>query len=552
MHTNRSALAALLGCALLSACATPLVRVAQPDLREGAPVIERLVDLGGQPLPDAGLLSQDESDGVLTTGEWVAVLGQGLDAGGRSSVTVDGAAIAIKGHLQGGSLLVQVPRRLAPRQTHQLAVTTPAGTTAVSFTVKSYIVVGDTSGKTVRFLPMEPNGKTVLSKPAANIDVKEAYLHTLSPSGAWLYVVQSLGQEDQKKSLVSEIAVVHMGASKHPKLVGTFPFQSATLPTAVTMLDENTLLVLCENELLVCEVKGGRVATVGRVDLPRAPGKSLYVDVEAVSGRAAIALEAYGNSVTLIDLSDLRQPRVQTTLDVGKVKGVPWSVDLARDPDDDRAVWLLQGPNFRLSGEKVSQSVDAVTAKVKAALGLKKSTAATPTDEAKAPQESYARLVRIRADGGALQIAGERPLPSDFFPFFLLAQPKGEFLISGVTSDVFRFAGLPRSFAGLKSAIDVLTGSLQFGRILRLRAGGSAEPVVKGPALYFNLDTLTDGTLLYSVIRPGFRVLPPSLDVEWGVESAGSSDTDQDYQRLLQLEWTTLIPPYALGLLSVQ
>jgi hypothetical protein len=93
---------------------------------------------------------------------------------------------------------------------------------------------------------------------------------------------------------------------------------------------------------------------------------------------------------------------------------------------------------------------------------------------------------------------------------------------------------------------------LQFGRILRLREGGSAEPVVKGPALYFNLDTLTDGTLLYSVIRPGFGVLPPSLDVEWGVESAGSSDADQDYQRLVQLEWTTLIPPYALGLLSVQ
>jgi hypothetical protein len=550
MHINRSCLVTLLGCALLSACAAPLVRVAQPDLREGVPVIDRLVDLGGLPLPDAGQLSQQESDGVLTPGEWVAVLGQGLDAGNRSRVTVDGAAIEIKGHLQGGSLLVQVPRRLAPRQAHQLAVTTPSGTSAISFAVKAYVVVGDTNGKTVHFLPMDPNAKTVLSKSAADIEVKEAFLHTLSPSGAWLYVVQAVGREGEQTAPVSEIAVVNMAARKRPRLVGAFPVQSATLPTSVAMLDENTLLVLSESDLVVCDVKGGRIATVGRVDLPRSPGKSLYVDVEAVSGRAAVVLEAYGNAVTLVDLSDLRQPRVKNTLDVGKVKGVPWSVDLVVDPDDSSAVWLLQGPNFRISGEKVSQSVDAFAAKTKAVLGIKKATA--PSADATPPQESYARLVHIRTDGGALQVADERPLPGDFFPFFLLAQPKGEFLISGVTSDVFRFAGLPRSLDGLKSAVDVLTGSLQFGRIMRLRASGPAESVIKGPALYFNLDTLADGMLVYSVIRPGFRILPPSLELEWGVESAGKSDVDQDYRRLRDLEWTAIIPPYALGILNVQ
>jgi hypothetical protein len=539
--------------ALLSACAAPIVRTAQPDpYNAGTPVIERLVDLGGMPLPSSGVLSQDDSDGVLTPGEWVAVLGKGLDAGSRSRVTVDGVVTEIKGHLQGGSLLVQVPRRLPPRKMHQLVVATPSGAATTQFPVRSFVVVGDTSGKTVRFVPMEPGAKTVLSKPAAELEVQEAYFHALSPSGAWLYIVQALGQKDDQKRLGSEIAVVHMGARKLPRRVGSFSIQSAALPTSVAMLDESTLLVLSESELVVCEVKAGRGAAVARIDLPRTPPKTLYTDVEVISGRAAVLLDVYGNAVTLVDLTDLRQPRVVTTLEVGKVKGVPWSIDLDRDPDDAAAVWLLQGPNLRISGDKVSQYADHLTAQTQATLGMKKPGLPAQAAKQKELDESYSRLVRIRAEAGALQIAGERPLPRDFYPFFVAAQPQGEFLISGVTSDVFRFAGLPRSLDGLKSAIDVLTASLQFGRIVRLRADGTAEPLVKGPALYFNLGTLTDGMVLYSVIRPGFSVLPPSLEVEWGVESAGKSDTDQDYRELAELDWTAVIPPYAFGALSVQ
>jgi hypothetical protein len=160
--------------------------------------------------------------------------------------------------------------------------------------------------------------------------------------------------------------------------------------------------------------------------------------------------------------------------------------------------------------------------------------------------------VQLHTDGSSLQLAAERALPSEFFPFYLSPQSSGEWLVSGVSSDVFRFAGLPRSLDGVKSAVDVLTGSIQFGRILRLRDGSAAEAVVKGPALYFNMDTLADGTLVYSVIRPGFSALPPSLHVEWGVESAGLSDADQDYRSLAELEWEAIIPPYTFGMLSVQ
>jgi hypothetical protein len=530
--------------------------VAQPDLKAGPPIVERLVDLGGRALPDAGPLSRDDSDGVLTPGEWVAVLGQQLDAGAATQVTVDGKAIAVKGHLQGGSLLVQVPRHLGARKTHLLAVTTPSGASSISFNVKSYVVVSDTDGKIVHFLPIDAKAKTVLSKSALDLDVKAASLHVLAPSGAWLYVVQSLGQQTQENSTVSEIVLVHVGARGGPRQVGTFPIRSAAAPTSVTMLDDSTLVLLTESELLVYDVRGAKVAPVARVELPRGKEKLLYTDVEAFAARPAVAvLEAFANVVLLVDLSDVRAPRLLGSVSTSEAKGVPWSIDLVPDPIDGNSVWLLQGPNLRMSGEKVSRYVDAVVAGLKAKLGMGKPTNAAeppPPPSAAPEKESHGRLVQLRTDGSSLQLAAERALPSDFYPFFLSRQSSGEWLVSGVSSNVFRFAGLPRSLDGLKSAVDVLTGSIQFGRILRLRDGSAAEAVVKGAALYFNMDTLADGTLLYSVIRPGFSVLPPSLNVEWGVESAGSLDSDQDYRSLVELEWEAIIPPYTFGMLSVQ
>jgi hypothetical protein len=445
-----------------------------------------------------------------------------------------------------------MPRHMAARTAHQLAVTTPAGTSTLSFNVRSYVIVSETTGKTVHFIPMEATAKTVLPKTATEIDVKNATLHTLSPSGAWLYIVQDVAGQGEQNTVVSEVAVVHMGAKKIPQLVGSFSVPTATSPTSVTMLDEQTLLVLSETNLVVCAVETGRGTVIGRADLPRAAGKSMYVDVEAVAGQAAVALETYGNTVTLIDLSNRREPKVKTTLDVAKAKGVPWSIDLVPDPDDGNAVWLLQGPNLRVSGEKLSQYGEGLAEDTQAALGLTKSKATEAPREAKPAQQSHARVLHLRADGGAVQITGERALPDDLFPFHMLAEPKGEWLISGVTSDVFRFAGLPSTLDGIKSAASVLGNSVQFARIVRVRPDGSTEVVVKGAALYFALDRLSDGLLVYSVMRPGFRILPFSIHAEWGVESVGKSDADQDYRSLCDLFWTAVIPPYSLGVLSVQ
>jgi hypothetical protein len=562
---------------LLAGCsATPVVRIAHPEEVAGPPAIEQLVDLGGMPLAALGELSQEHRDDRLTPGEWVAVLGRSL--ANKPMVAIDGRPVPVAGYVQGGSLLIRVPRGISPRGKHRLQVRTPYGEATTTLRAASHLVAADLNGKSLRTLLMTHDTDRLLDHDPQDIDLKESYFHTLNASGNLLYVLQWFGTQhaapDGRTYTGSTIATLHMAARDKPQHVGSFPVATFGSPKALGMLDDSTLLVLSERDLVVMDVsRMGGEAEVARIDLPviaRPEGVPVqYQDMVVLQQPPSVAvLEVFSNSVSLINLQDRRAPRLEASLTLSRQLDVPWSIDIAPDPADGRSLWVLQGPNFRIAGDKLRQVIERVQAKaddVFAVLTGQPAAQAAPPAEppaspapgvapvpvqpapgAQPPSVRLSRLVRLRAEGQALRLVEERALPPSFFPFFAHARAGGEVLVSGINANVFRFGALPLSIDGLKQAISVVTDSVQVGTIVAVKKDAPFRPVVQGIAIYFGMETLPDGTLAYSMLRPGVQAIPPGMVASWGIEA------EDKFVELRTLEWTSLIPPYAVGAFAVQ
>src|SRR5687767_8675234 len=74
-------------------------------LPQGAPSLDQVIDLGAMPIVPEGLIAPLHSDGVITPGEWLALVGDELGADPR--VSIGGRRAKVEGYLEGGSLLVR-------------------------------------------------------------------------------------------------------------------------------------------------------------------------------------------------------------------------------------------------------------------------------------------------------------------------------------------------------------------------------------------------------------------------------------------------------------
>ena len=225
-------------------------------------------------------------------------------------------------------------------------------------------------------------------------------------------------------------------------------------------------------------------------------------------------------------------------LNLARDLALPLSIDMAADPEVSGAVWVLQGPNFRVAGEKLNRALRQIKVKVLSSV--------YEVESEDAP--TLSRVVRVNAGGtGEMKITAEVPLPDAFYPFQLLAGKGGELLVSGAGTRVLEFSKLKPTADVIKNALELVVDTPQFGRIIRIKPGARASLAVKGVMLYFGLAALPDGTLIYSLLRPGVSITSPFLAADWGVESA-----DGGYLRLRRMGWNNLIPPYQLGVLVLQ
>jgi hypothetical protein len=498
---------------LLSACATPLVRFGAPVASAVPPAIVEVVDLGGLPLPASGEVERRHSDGALSAGEWVALLGDGLDASAR--VSVDGQALAIEGFLRDGGLLVRVPRGLSPLEPHTLRVETAHGMVQRPLSVTTWAVAADTDGDAVRLARLVPGHKDVFAEPT-EIALRRAKHTAQSPDGALLYVIQT------PKDGRAELIVVHLAAKGGPEALASLEVATPSPPAGLLAVG-TTLLVLGERHLLRFDVSDPTAPRAAGVLELTAEAQRVYVDL-APLGPYVAALETWGNRVDLIDVASLSRVG---SVDVAPEMQLPYAIDLAPAPGG-ASLWVLAGPNFRVAGKRVAELTRGIVG-----------------DEASAPAAAP-QLLEVGLDGAKPVVLARRGLPDGFYPLFALAEPTGDVIVSGVGGAVLDVSQLDLSLDGLKKLVTLVGDLAQFGRIVRVPAAGAPQTVIEGLALYLNLDRLAGGQLVYAAMRIGAKPFPPSLKVDWGIETAS-----RGYAPLRSLGAELIIPPYSYGHIEV-
>lgn len=519
-------------------CGGGLARVANPlGTIAGPPQIDRVVDLGSLPLPGVGPLDAGQSDGLLTPGEWVAVTGKNL--GGAVQVRLGGVPARLGGYLVGDGVLLQVPRGLGVGR-QVLAVDNGQGRAEVPVQTASYVVGADAEGDVVAFRRLEATqaeGREGLgfAPQDRTLGFGGARFLALSPDGGVLYVLTETsgerrppgdGEDAAEKAQMERAApydllTVQMGAKKGPAAVGTTRVDLPGAPTAMTISEQGLLAI----------VTARGVTFVATSDAPTAPNPlpamSLLTGAEPCrliaatfygQGRFLALLEAYGNDVHIVDVSNPAQPQRRPPVNLSRAVGEPFSIDVARSLEDG-SLWVLQGPNFRVAGKRLRDGLQGAWAAA-TDLEFKRAGRAIGGTVAGGKGNSGSRVLRLVPTESGLDLAEEIALPSGLLPLFVTASARGVYVSALHGENPFRQA--EASLAGVGKLLSALRSSTQVGVVLEIQASdGQAMPVAKGMAMYGELARLPGGQLLVSTMRLGPGYLPPRLTLDWGFEIVG-------------------------------
>ncbi len=554
----------------LGGCGGSLTRVPMvPGMRAaGPPQISKVQDLGGLPLPSVGAISPEQSDGLFTPGEFVAVYGRNLTA--SSQVTVSGRAAPIVGAIDGGGLLLQIPRGVSTGQT-QLRIDNGAGTAETPITTALYAFGGDAAGNALRIRRLGPEGEqpeTLDDKPL-DIAFRLSRFQALSNDGALLFAIQepesdqapeaANGEAIPVGTVVCELLVVHLGAKHGPKEITRVPLSLVGKPTGLAMGPNGKLVVLQPRQLTVVDVSvPQRPQPLVVMPLWSAEQKRELVDAEFLGdGRLLALLEAYANQVHLVDFADASQPRLVSGVSLAQEFDQPFSIDLAPGPDPS-SVWVLQGPNLRLAGKRLLDGISGAWRDAKALelKGAARTLGNTAVGTAMLPSEPLTRVQLVQLVGGQLQVVKTLPLPSEIFPFFLQPDYRGSLFVSGMNRKN-QFTDLDASLDGMKRLLGAIKDTAQLGVILRVGTeDGSVSTALQGVAIYYDLALLPSGQLLSSTIRLGAGYIPPRVTLDWGLEVPGKS-----FAKLREVANTgfkitdvvrRMLPPYRYERIGVQ
>ncbi|OGW39672.1 MAG: hypothetical protein A2X58_14695 [Nitrospirae bacterium GWC2_56_14] len=509
---------------LLSSCqGAKLVRVSLGGPPAEKPKIEKLVDLGSLHVPREGELDLTESDGMFVAGEWVAMVGTGLNTD-QAKLLLDGKEVPIAAGIQGGGLLFRLPRDVKFRHAYTARVETPSGTDEITLPVTNLLVMGDPKGNRLLVWRTSPEEKKVFNDDSCSLACPGVGPFAHSPEGGVLYVVASGGKAEPEGLSRFELKTVHLGSKNVSKEVASTGFETRYPPISFAVAKGGSHgFLLTKGELAVFDLSDQeRPKFVARQVLPvlskdAAPGYGSLVLL--AGGSAAVVLDEPNNRVLLIDLSVPSSPAVSGAFPTGPPAAASYSIAIAADPRNVDALWVLTGLNTQQVRQRLSDMW---------------------SDKPASPITTRAGLVRMELKQNTLVADGPVDLPEGAMPLGLMIEANGDVLVSAVAYEKETFAKSGLSFQGAWTFVKGVWGSLFAGRIYRVTPNGNVSVEVTSINMLLSMARIEGGPLVYSTYRWSMDYVPPSVNVVLAVDVLKS-------QRLpvRELQWKMILPPYA-------
>jgi hypothetical protein len=508
-------------CAVLfMSCQTgKLIRVPMGGSSDVQPEIIRFIDLGSLSIPDQGELNTVESDETFIAGEWVAVVGTGLNTN-RTRLYLDGKEMTVRGGIQGGGLIFRLPRDLKFRHTATVRVVTPRGAAESKLQISNLLVIADARENRLVFWRTSADKGQPFEEQELSVPCAEAGPYALARSGGILYATAHSTKQEGPSPY--QLKTVHLGAKGGPREVFSTGYQAkadavSLVPTA------SHLFMLTGSELVVFSLADPtQPKFVAQQGLPLPTKHATYRDLILLGdGSKAAVLEQENNQVYLIDLAKPAAPGVAGPFAVVPAAESSYSIGLAPDRGNANAFWLLTGVNTQQLRERFQ------------ALWQDKPVDKTPT---------RAALFHIDLRENRLAARGEPVLlPEGVLPLGLSTERSGDVLITALA---YEKETLAKSSFSLKGALNLVKGvwnSIFAGRVYRVSPQGAVTNDLKSVNIFVSLAKIDDSPLVYSSYHLLAKSLTPSVKVVLAVDVHKS----QSFKvREVEMEWKMALPPY--------
>lgn len=509
----------------------------QIPINKAAPKISGLTDLGGLDIPLGGGIPTNFSDGRYSPSEWILVRGNNL---GATSVDIDGVSVKVDQYF-GANPLIRVPTNLAPLKKHLLKVQTDLGVAQTEFYTSHYIATTDTDGKKVHLIRTNHDERGGVEEEWLQLTEKpdRPMFVLVSPDSRFLYAIHIREEVARVYSDVNayelEIFTYHLANPNIPALMKSWRVTVGSSPIDATMNPDGTILLLGKRSFtLVNSSDPLDLKLIGSKRLPDNKDNTTFVDAVFLNNNQKIAaLETYSNRVYLFDNNPGANFPLLNSIELQPSKTIPLSVDLEVDNKNDSDFWVLEGPNYRLSGNSLEKLYKKIFNKPQ-----------PPESE-----RSVSQLQKVHLNKNQLFLSNSIPLPNNYVTFFSKFGVNGKLNITMAKFDFINAqSDTDSSKTLLKKMTNFLWDSISIGRVIALDVEtAKTETIASGVGLYYDLVDVPDIGPVFSLLKFGPSFSFPYMAPSWGL---GIKSTGTYAKRAM--DGHAIFPPYSVGFVVFQ